>query len=81
MGKGEESLTGAQTDMAVCTVGADMRSGSPSQRRDADMRSRSPSQRRDADIPHTTIAEGRSTVRKVRGTTAGNRKGKEGTMT
>ncbi len=45
-----------------------------------DMRSRSLGQRRDADIPHTTIAEEKSTVRRVRVTTAGSRKRKEGTM-
>ena len=67
MGKGEESLTGAQTDVATLTVGKDMRS-------------RSLGQRRDADIPHTTIAEEKSTVRKVKGITARSRKGKEGIM-
>ena len=67
MEKGEGSLTGVQTDEATLTVGKDMRSGNPSQRKGAD-------------IPHATIAGERNTVRKVRDMTAESRKEKESTM-
>ncbi len=60
-------LTGVQTDEAALTV-------------NEDMRSRNLGPRRDADIPHANITEERNSVRKVRGMTAGSRKGKESTM-
>ncbi len=67
MGKGEGSLTEAQTGEAICTAGEGMRN-------------KGPDPRKDVGTPHAATRGERNTVKRVRNTNTGDRKERGSTM-